>query len=180
MIIFQNIRWKNFLSYGDVWTEIELDKNNTTILLGDSGSGKSTLLDAIKFVCYNKPYRSITKPQLVNSLNNKNCVVELKLRKGDNFYKIIRGIKPNIFEIYKNDVLVNQDSNNRDYQLWLENNILGFNSRSFDQVVVLGASNFTPFMQLRPQERRLIIEELLDIQVFGVMNTLLKERVTEF
>jgi DNA repair exonuclease SbcCD ATPase subunit len=179
MVKFVSIKWKNFLSYGNTWTEIELNKTNKTILLGESGSGKSTFLDALKFVCYNKPYRNITKPQLVNTINSKDCVVELILEKGNRSYKIIRGIKPNIFEIYCDGKLINQDANIRDYQLWFEKNVLGFNSKSFDQIVVVGAANFTPFMQLKPNDRRVIIEELLDLQIFGVMNNLLKVKYSE-
>jgi DNA repair exonuclease SbcCD ATPase subunit len=178
MIYFEKIRFKNFLSYGNKWTEIDLKKSKKTILLGESGSGKSTFLDALKFVCFNKPYRNITKPQLVNSINSKDCVVEVEFSKGTKNFKIIRGIKPNIFEIYCDGVLVNQDASVRDYQIWLEKNVFGFNARCFDQIVVVGAANFTPFMELKPQERRVIIEELLDLQIFGVMNNILKDKVS--
>jgi DNA repair exonuclease SbcCD ATPase subunit len=178
MIYYQKIRWKNFLSYGNNWTEIDLQQNKKTILLGESGSGKSTFLDALKFVCFNKPYRSITKPQLINSINNKECVVEVEFKRGDKDFKIVRGMKPNIFEIHCDGLLVNQDASSRDYQLWLEKNVFGFNAKSFDQIVVVGAANFTPFMQLKPQDRRTIIEELLDLQIFGVMNNLLKEKIS--
>lgn len=178
MIYFKKIKFKNFLSYGNKFTEIILDRDKKTVLLGESGSGKSTLLDALKFVCFNKPYRNITKNQLVNTINNKDCIVEIEFDKGNKKYKIVRGIKPNIFEIYCNGKLINQDSAAKDYQKFLENNILGFNSKSFDQIVVVGASNFTPFMQLKPADRRTIIEELLDLQVFGVMGNISKERVS--
>lgn len=179
MVIFETIRWKNLLSYGNVWTEIPLNTTQTTILLGESGSGKSTLLDAIKFALYNKPYRKITKPQLVNTINNKECVVELEFSIGNKKYKIVRGIKPNIFEIYCNGTLVNQEANVKDYQVWLEKSVIGIDSHSFDQIVVLGAANFVPFMQLKPQERRTVIEQLLDIEIFGVMGGVLKEKVSK-
>lgn len=178
MVHFKTIYWKNFLSYGNYVTEVSLDSWHTNILLGDSGSGKSTLLDAVSFALFNKPFRGITKPQLVNSLNEKNCYVEVSFQIGKKEYRVGRGIKPNIFEIYENDKLINQDASNRDYQQYLETQILGFNYKSFCQIVVLGAANFVPFMQLKPRDRRVIIEELLDIEIFGVMNGLLRERIS--
>lgn len=179
MLKFTSVKWKNFLSYGNYWTEIQLDATHTTILLGESGSGKSTLLDVLSFVLFNKPFRNINKPQIVNSLNQKDCVVEVKFQIGNKAYTIVRGIKPGIFEIYCDGTLINQDANLRDYQGYLEEKILGFNFKSFKQIVVLGAANFTPFMQLRTQERRIIIEELLDIEVFGNMNLILKQRMSQ-
>jgi DNA repair exonuclease SbcCD ATPase subunit len=184
MIKFNVIRWKNFLSYGNNFTEIVLDRDHTTILVGDSGAGKSTLLDAISFALFNKPFRDVSKKKLVNSINGKQCVVEIEFTIGKTEYKINRGISPNCFEIYKNGQLINQEASSKDYQLHLEKDILGFNIKSFKQIVVLGASGFTPFMELKPQDRRVIIEELLDIQVFSTMNILLKQKMnlakTEF
>lgn len=176
MIIFKAIRWKNLLSTGNNFTEIKLNEKHTTILLGQSGSGKSTLLDAISFALFNRPFRNINKNQLVNMVNQKNCVVEIEFSIGTQNYLIRRGIKPTIFEIYCDNVLVNQDSHSKDYQQYLERNILKFNFKAFTQIIVLGASNFTPFMQLKPADRRIIIEGLLDIEIFSVMNTLLKQR----
>ncbi len=175
MIIFKKISWKNFLSTGNTPTVIELDKCSTTILVGESGSGKSTLLDAITFGLFNKPFRNIIKNNMINSINQKDCLVEVEFDIGSKEYLVRRGIKPNIFEIYCDGELINQDSSARDYQIYLEKQILKFNCRSFTQIIVLGASNFTPFMLLKPVDRRLIIEELLDIQIFSVMNTLLKQ-----
>jgi DNA repair exonuclease SbcCD ATPase subunit len=179
MLIFKKVRWKNFLGTGNTFIEVDLNRSKTTVLLGESGSGKSTLLDAITFGLFNKPFRNIGKPNLVNSINNKNCLVEIEFSIGKTNYKIVRGIKPNIFEIYKNGNMVNQDAAVRDYQSFLENEILKFNIKSFRQIVVLGAAGFTPFMQLKPYDRRTIIEELLDIEVFSLMNNLLKGRVTD-
>lgn len=178
MIKFKTVRWKNLLSTGKSFTEIQLDKNHTTILLGESGSGKSTILDAITFALFNKPFRAISKPQLVNAINEKDCRVEIEFDIGNKEYKIIRGIKPNIFEIWCDGSLMNQDANARDYQDYLEKQILKFNFKAFTQIVVLGAAGFTPFMQLKPIDRRTIIEGLLDIEIFSVMNTLLKQRVS--
>lgn len=176
MIIFKSIRWKNLLSTGNNFTEVKLNEKHTTILLGQSGSGKSTLLDAISFALFNRPFRNINKNQLVNMVNQKNCVVEIEFSIGTQNYLIRRGIKPTVFEIYCDNVLVNQDSHSKDYQQYLERNILKFNFKAFTQIIVLGASNFTPFMQLKPADRRIIIEGLLDIEIFSVMNTLLKQR----
>jgi DNA repair exonuclease SbcCD ATPase subunit len=176
MIIFKTVRWKNLLSTGNNFTEIKLNEKHTTILLGQSGSGKSTLLDAISFALFNRPFRNINKNQLVNMVNQKNCIVEIEFGIGTQNYMIRRGIKPTVFEIYCDDVLINQDSHSKDYQQYLERNILKFNFKAFTQIIVLGASNFTPFMQLKPADRRIIIEGLLDIEIFSVMNTLLKQR----
>jgi DNA repair exonuclease SbcCD ATPase subunit len=178
MIIFKTVRWKNLLSTGNNFTEIRLNDKHSTILLGQSGSGKSTLLDAIAFALFNRPFRNINKNQLVNMVNGKNCVVEIEFSIGTQEYMIRRGIKPTIFEIYCDNVLVNQDSHSKDYQQYLERNILKFNFKAFTQIIVLGASNFTPFMQLKPADRRIIIEGLLDIEIFSVMNTLLKQRAS--
>lgn len=178
MIIFKTIRWKNLLSTGNNFTEIKLNDKHSTILLGQSGSGKSTLLDAIAFGLFNRPFRNINKNQLVNMVNAKNCLVEIEFAIGSQEYLIRRGIKPTVFEIYCDNVLVNQDSHSKDYQQYLERNILKFNFKAFTQIIVLGASNFTPFMQLKPADRRVIIEGLLDIEIFSVMNTLLKQRAS--
>jgi DNA repair exonuclease SbcCD ATPase subunit len=179
MLLFRKVKWKNFLGTGNTFIEIELNKSKTTVLLGESGSGQSTLLHEIPFGLFNKPFRNISKPNLVNSINGKNCVVEIEFDIGKISYRVVRGVKPNIFEIYKNGNLINQDAASRDYQAFLENEILKFNIKSFKQIVMLGAANFTPFMQLRPHDRRTIIEELLDIEVFSIMNTLLKGKVSE-
>lgn len=179
MIIFKTIKYKNFLSTGDYFNEIDLRSHKTTLISGKNGHGKSTLLCAINFALFGKPHRNIRKPQLINSINNKNCIVELDFSIGPNEYKIIRGIKPNIFEIHHNGKLMNQESHNRDYQKILEMNILKMNYRSFNQVVILGSGNFIPFMQLPTQARRVIIEELLDINIFSKMNTLLKEKISK-
>lgn len=176
-IIFKTVRWKNFLSTGDQFTEIQLDRSEATLIVGQNGAGKSTLLDALSFGLFGKPYRNILKPQLLNSINNKAAVVEVEFSVGSAQFKIVRGIKPNTFEIYQNGNLINQDSNSRDYQAFLEQNVLKLNHKSFHQVVVIGSASFTPFMQLPAGQRRTIIEELLDIQVFSRMNQLLKERI---
>jgi DNA repair exonuclease SbcCD ATPase subunit len=178
MVIFSAVRWKNFLSTGNTFTEIVLNGARSTILVGKSGSGKSTLLDAISFGLYNKPFRNINKNQLVNSINQKECLVEVEFSIGSKNYLVRRGIKPNIFEIYVDSVLLNQDSHTRDYQEVLEKSILKFNFKTFSQIVVLGASNFVPFMQLKPNDRRVIIESLLDIEIFSVMNVVLKQNLT--
>lgn len=176
-IDFKVVRWKNFLSTGDNFTEIQLNKNDSTLIVGQNGAGKSTLLDALSFGLFGKPYRNITKPQLLNSINNKNCIVEVEFSVGSVEFKIVRGIKPNIFEIYQNGNMINQSSTTRDYQEFLEQNVLKLNHKSFHQIVVIGSASFTPFMQLPAHQRRTIIEELLDIQVFSRMNQLLKEKM---
>ena len=177
MISFKVVRWKNFLSTGNVFTEVKLDKSKSTLIVGQNGAGKSTILDAISFALYNKPFRKINKPQLINSINNKDAVVEIEFSVGRDEYKVVRGIKPNLFEIYKNGLMFNQDSANRDYQEFLEKTILKLNHRSFSQVVVLGSSTYVPFMQLPAHQRREVIEDLLDIQIFTSMNNMLKEKV---
>lgn len=176
MIYFETVKWKNLLSTGDIWTELSLSTDNLTLINGENGAGKTTLLDAIAFALYNKPYRNINKPQLINSINKKDLTVELTFRIGKNQYKIVRGIKPNIFEIWKNDQLLNQDAAARDYQEYLETQILKLNYKSFCQVVILGSTSFVPFMQLKSQDRRQIIEDLLELEIFTTMNTLLKDK----
>lgn len=177
MIVFHKIRWKNFLATGNVFTEIELDKHANTLIIGENGAGKSTVLDALTFALFNKPYRNINKPQIINSINSKNCVVEVEFSSGSKTYTVRRGIKPNIFEILLNGQLVNQDSKARDYQEMLERMILKMNYKSFTQIVILGSSSFTPFMQLSAADRRAVIEDLLDIQIFSNMNTIVKDRL---
>ena len=176
-IHFNYVKYKNILSTGNAWTEIQLDKNKSTLIIGENGAGKSTMLDAICFALYGKPFRKINKPQLINSINQKALEVEVSFDISNNKYLIKRGMKPNIFEIWKNGELLNQDAASRDYQVYLEQNILKMNFKSFGQVVVLGSSTFVPFMQLPSQHRREIIEDLLDIQIFSTMNILLKDKI---
>lgn len=178
-LIFQSIRWKNFLSTGNVFTEVKLNENKHTLIVGSNGAGKSTILDALSYALYNKPFRNINKPQLLNSINMKNLLVEIEFNVGGDRYMIRRGMKPNVFEIYKNDSMLNQDAASRDYQEYLEKNILKLNHKSFSQIVVLGSASFVPFMQLTAANRRAVIEDLLDIQIFSVMNAILKSRLTE-
>jgi len=178
MILFKKVKWKNFLSTGNIFTEIDLTKHKSTLIVGTNGSGKSTILDAISFALYNKPFRKINKPQLINSINGKDLCVELEFVVGNANYKIIRGIKPNRFEIHKNDQLLNQDADSKDYQEVIEKQIVKMHHRTFSQVVVLGSSTYVPFMQLPAAQRREVIEDLLDIQVFTTMNTLLKGKVS--
>jgi len=175
-IQFQTLKWKNFLSTGNSFTELDFREHKTNLIVGHNGAGKSTLLDALSFALFGKAHRNIGKPQLVNSINNKDCVVEVNFVVSGSAFKIIRGIKPNIFEIYKNNELINQDSHNKEYQKILEANILKLNHKSFHQIVVLGSSSFIPFMQLPAQHRRDVIEDLLDINVFSKMNQILKEK----
>ena len=177
MIIFKYVRWKNFLSTGNQFTEIQLDRNNTTLVIGENGSGKSTILDALCFGLFGKPFRNISKSQLVNSINNGSSIVEVDFKIGTKTFKVIRGIKPNIFEIYINGKMYNQDANMRDYQKYLEQQILKLNYRSFTQVVILGSSTFIPFMQLKARQRREVVEDILDIQIFSLMNMLLKQKL---
>ena len=179
MIIFEKIRWKNFLSSGNSFLETNLNDNSTTLIVGHNGAGKSTILDALCFALFNKPFREIKKDQLINSINLGGTEVELEFRISTNRYRIRRGIKPNIFEIYLNDELLNQDATIADYQKQLEQQILKFNYRSFTQVVILGASTFVPFMELKTAHRREIIEDILDIKVFSVMSMLTKVRIKE-
>ena len=177
MIHFHNVRYQNFLAAGNIWTEIQLDKGSNTLVIGENGSGKSTMLDALCFSLFGKPFRKINKPQLLNSVNQKNALVEVEFSMGKNRYKIVRGIRPNILEIYKNNILKDQTASIRDYQEYLENNILKLNYNSFTQIVILGSSSFIPFMQLPVGARREIIEDLLDIKIFTAMNILLKEQL---
>lgn len=179
MIRFRNVKWKNLLSTGNVFTEIQLDRHSDTLVIGSNGAGKSTLLDALCFVLFGKPFRKINKPQLINSINQKDCVVEVEFDVGSKSYKIVRGIKPNIFEIYCDNVLLNQDSKARDYQEYLEKVILKLNFKSFTQIVILGSASFVPFMQLSASDRRAIIEDLLDIRIFSSMNNLVKEKMND-
>lgn len=175
MLVFKKLRYKNFLSVGDNEIEIDFDSIRSTLIVGHNGSGKSLMLDALSFVLFGKPHRAINKPQLVNSINGKGTRVEIEFENGPSVYKIIRGLKPNIFEIWVNGNMINQESHSRDYQKLLETNILKLNHKSFHQVVVLGSSNFVPFMQLSAYHRREVIEDLLDISVFSKMNSVLKE-----
>ena len=179
MIIFEAIRWKNFLSTGNNWTEINLIKSKSTLVIGQNGAGKSTMLDAISFALFGRAHRNISKPQLINSINNKNCEVEVKFTIGKSKFRVLRGIKPNTFEIWKNGDMINQSSHSREYQKILEQNIIKLNHKSFHQIVVLGSSSFIPFMQLPAHHRRDVIEDLLDINIFSKMNTILKEKNLE-
>ena len=177
MIVFESIRWKNFLSTGDQWTEIQLDELPSTLIVGSNGAGKSTLLDALCFGLFNKPFRKINRGQLVNSINEKGTKVEVCFSIGKDEYRVFRGIKPNTFEVYKNNKMVDQDAAAKDTQKYLEQSVLKLNYKSFTQVVILGSSTFVPFMQLGASVRREVIEDLLDIQIFSQMNMLLKDRI---
>lgn len=178
MIVFKKIRYKNFLSTGNAFTEIQLNRSQTTLLTAKNGGGKSTVIDAIVFALYGTPFRKINKPSLVNSINKKDLVAEIEFSISNNEYKVVRGIKPNIFEVYKNGVLINQAADVREYQNHLETNILKMNKSSFCQIVVLGSAMYVPFMVLTPYQRREIIEDLLDIKVFSTMNSLLKQKAS--
>ena len=179
MIIFKTLEWKNFLSTGSVPNKLILNKSQSTLVVGRNGEGKSTMLDALTFALFGKPFRNINKPQLINSINGKGCVVEITFDIGTNEYKVIRGMKPNIFEIWCNGVMTNQDAAAKDYQKVLEQQILRLNYKTFTQVVILGSASFVPFMQLPAWQRREVIEDILDIGIFSTMNTLLKERINE-
>ena len=178
MILFKTLRWKNLLSTGNYFTEIALNSNANTLIVGTNGSGKSTMLDALCFGLFGKPFRNVNKPNLLNSINSRDCVVEIEFSIGSKEFKIVRDIKPNIFEIYQDTVLLNQDAAVKDYQDYLERFILKLNYKSFTQIVILGSASFTPFMQLSAADRRAIIEDLLDIQIFSTMNSLIKERLS--
>ena len=177
MIIFKKARWKNFLSTGNTFTEIELDRNNTSLIIGENGAGKSTILDAMCFGLFGKAFRGISKPLLVNSVNGSGTLVEIEFKIGSKEFLVRRGIKPNVFEIYVDGKMYNQDANVRDYQKHLEQQILKLNYRSFTQVVILGSSTFIPFMQLKSRHRREVVEEILDIQIFSLMNMILKQEL---
>jgi len=173
------VSWKNFLSTGNSANKVQLDGHSTTLIVGKNGEGKSTILDALTFSLFNKPFRDINKNQLVNSINQKNCVVEIEFDIGPIHYRVVRGIKPNIFEIYQNGTIINQDAAVKDYQKVLEQQILKLNYKTFTQVVILGSASFVPFMQLPVWQRREVIEDILDIKVFSTMNTILKEKIAE-
>lgn len=173
------MNWKNFLSTGNSPNKVELNGHSTTLIVGKNGEGKSTILDALTFSLFNKPFRDINKNQLVNSINQKNCVVEIEFDIGPIQYRVVRGIKPNIFEIYQNGTIINQDAAVKDYQKVLEQQILKLNYKTFTQVVILGSASFVPFMQLPVWQRREVIEDILDIKVFSTMNTILKEKIAE-
>ena len=179
MIKFEKVRWKNFLSTGNQFTEIDLNRNETTLIIGENGAGKSTVLDALCFSLFGKPFRTISKSQLVNTVNAMETVVEIEFSIASRRYKVVRGIKPNKFEIWQNDVMLNQEANSRDYQKILEQQILKLNYRSFTQVVILGSSTFVPFMQLKAKFRREVVEDLLDIKIFSMMNMILKQRLKD-
>ena len=178
MIKFNRVKWKNFLSTGNSFTEIDLSKNKSTLVVGPNGCGKSTMLDAISFGLFGKPHRNISKNQLINSVNSKECVVQVNFTIGQSVYNVIRGIRPNTFEIWKDGDMMNQSSHSKEYQKILEQNILKLNHKSFHQVVVLGSSSFIPFMQLSSGHRRSVIEDLLDINIFSKMNVILREQTT--
>lgn len=177
MITFHYVKWRNFLSAGNQWTEITLDTHKNTLIMGHNGSGKSTFLDAITFALFGKPFRKVNKGNVVNSINNKACEVQIAFTASNKKYKVIRGVKPNVFEIYCEDSRVNQDAASKDYQEHLEKHILKMNYKSFTQIVILGSASFTPFMQLSANDRRAVIEELLDIQIFSAMSNVVKTRL---
>jgi DNA repair exonuclease SbcCD ATPase subunit len=179
MIKFKQIRWSNFLSTGQYPTKVDLCASNTTLISGENGAGKSTLLDALTFALFGKPYRNINKPQLVNSVNEKNCLVELDMEVGTDVYLIKRGLEPALFEIYKNGKLVDQDAKSKDYQKQFEEQVLKMNYKAFCQVVILGSANYVPFMRLPAAERRAVVESILDINIFSVMNGLLKGKLSK-
>jgi len=177
MILFKKIKWRNLLSTGNQWTEIDLNKKSNTVIIGTNGAGKSTMLDALCFVLFNKPFRKINKSQLVNSTNEKDCLVELDFTIGSVDWMIRRGIKPNIFEIHRNGQMMNQSSAANDQQKWLEQNVIKMNFKSFTQIVILGSSTFVPFMQLSGSNRREVIEDLLDIKIFSAMNLIIRDKL---
>ena len=177
MILFEKIRWRNFLSTGNQYIELDLDQHSTTLVVGTNGAGKSTVLDALTFSLFGKSFRRINKPQLINSTNEKDCKVEVEFSLGGTEWKVVRGIKPNIFEIWRNDALLDQFASAVDQQKWLEQNVLKMNYKSFTQIVILGSSTFVPFMQLTANNRREVIEDLLDIKIFSSMNNLIKDKI---
>jgi DNA repair exonuclease SbcCD ATPase subunit len=177
MILFKTIKWRNFLSTGQQFTELDFTKNNTNLIIGTNGAGKSTVLDALCFSLFGKPFRKINKPQLINSVNDKDCRVEVEFSIGKVNWKVIRGIKPTVFEIWRDDKLLDQSSASLDQQKWLEQNVLKMNYKSFTQIVILGSSTFVPFMQLSAAHRREVIEDLLDIKIFSSMNVVIKDKI---
>ena len=177
MILFKTIRWKNFLSTGNQFTEVNFTENSTNLIIGSNGAGKSTVLDALTFSLFGKPFRKINKPQLVNTSNDKDAKVEVEFSIGNVEWRVVRGIRPNVFEIYRDGNLLDQKSAALDQQKWLEQNVLKMNYKSFTQIVILGSSTFVPFMQLTASTRRDVIEDLLDIRIFSSMNTLIKEKI---
>ena len=179
MIIFKTIKWKNFLSTGDHWNEINFLEKNTNLIIGTNGSGKSTMLDALTFALFNKPFRKINKSQLMNTVNEKDCLVELEFSVNNRDYIVRRGMKPNIFDIEVNGNLMNRQADDRSNQKILEESILKVNYKSFTQIVILGSSTFVPFMQLSGSNRRDVIEDLLDIRIFSAMNHLIKDQIRE-
>ena len=179
MILFETIRWKNFLSTGNQYTEVNFTENATNLIIGTNGAGKSTVLDALTFSLFGKPFRKINKPQLINSTNEKDCRVEVSFNVNNTDWKIVRGIKPNVFEIWRNDSLLDQAASALDQQKWLEQNVLKMNYKSFTQIVILGSSTFVPFMQLSANNRRDVIEDLLDIKIFSSMNMIIKEKIRQ-
>lgn len=178
MIYFEKLRWKNFLSTGNAFSEVDFTRSPSTLIVGENGAGKSTFLDALCFGLFNKPFRNINKPQLVNSVNEKGLLVEVEFRSGKHKYLVRRGVKPNLFEVWRNGEMIDQDAALRDTQKYLEESILNLNYKSFTQIVILGSASFTPFMQLPAHIRREVIEDILDIQIFTTMNGLLKEQLT--
>ena len=179
MIYFKKLRWRNFLSTGNQFIEVDLSKSQSTLIVGSNGAGKSTLLDALCFSLFNRAFRDIKKEQLVNTINQNDCEIEVEFETSNKRYKVVRGIKPSKFEIYCNDVLLNQDASNVDYQNMLEQNILKCNYRAFCQVVILGSTSYEPFMHLRARYRREVVEEILDIRVFSHMDLLLRQKQGE-
>ena len=179
MILFKKIKWKNFLSTGNQFTEVNLNQHRTNLVVGTNGAGKSTVLDALTFSLFGKPFRKINKPQLPNSINEKDCRVEVEFSIGTTEWKVVRGIKPNVFEIWRNDQALDQSAAALDQQKWLEQNVLKMNYKSFTQIVILGSSTFVPFMQLTAANRREVIEDLLDIRIFSSMNMILKEKIRQ-
>ena len=177
MITFQKIKWKNFLSTGNNWTEIDFQQYNTNLIIGTNGSGKSTMLDALTFALFNKPFRKINKSQLINTVNEKDCVVEIEFNVNNREYLVRRGIKPNIFDIEVNGSPLHKQADDRTNQKILEDTILKVNYKSFTQIVILGSSTFVPFMQLSGSNRRDVIEDLLDIRIFSAMNGLIKDNI---
>jgi DNA repair exonuclease SbcCD ATPase subunit len=177
MILFKTIKWRNFLSTGQQFTELDFTKNSTNLIIGSNGAGKSTVLDALCFSLFGKPFRKINKPQLINSVNDKDCRVEVEFSVGKVDWKVIRGIKPAVFEIWRDDKLLDQASAALDQQKWLEQNVLKMNYKSFTQIVILGSSTFVPFMQLSASHRREVIEDLLDIKIFSSMNMVIKDKI---